>query len=105
TPLQRLPNNTKSPSVQHDSLIAMRESTPDPKSTTSWDAIGSAEHYPCTRRLARAALTQRPAGQALQGFVWHSRKAKGLHATTRPMRATSPVPLWNPRASKAWEYI
>src|SRR5690606_19946001 len=39
TPLQRLPNNTKSHNVQHDSLIAMRESTPDPKSTTQWDAI------------------------------------------------------------------
>lgn len=37
---------------------------------------GSAEHYPCTRRLARAALTQQPAGQALQGFVWHSRQSE-----------------------------
>jgi putative transposase len=38
-PLQHLPNNTKSLSVQRDSLIATREPTPDPKSTTPRDAI------------------------------------------------------------------
>jgi Transposase, Mutator family len=41
TPRQHLPNNTKSPSVQHDSLIATREPTPDPKSTTPRDAVSS----------------------------------------------------------------
>ena len=41
TPLPHLPNNTKSPNVQHDSLITTREPTPDPKSTNLWDAIGN----------------------------------------------------------------
>ena|SRR5215207_2729990 len=39
TPLQHWTNNTKSPSVQQDSLIATREPRRDPKSTKSWDAI------------------------------------------------------------------
>src|SRR4051795_2305618 len=33
---------------------------------------GPAEHYPCTRRLAVAALSQRRS-RPLHGFIWHSR--------------------------------
>lgn len=35
-----------------------------------------AEHYPCTRRLAGAALGQNRRGRALAGLVWHSRQAE-----------------------------
>jgi hypothetical protein len=35
-----------------------------------------AEHYPCTRRLAIAALGQRQGKRTLQGLVWHSRQAE-----------------------------
>jgi hypothetical protein len=34
-----------------------------------------AEHYPCTRRLAIAALAQ-PHAPRLQGLIWHSRQAE-----------------------------
>ncbi|MEB4211753.1 hypothetical protein [Mycobacterium sp. 94-17] len=34
-----------------------------------------AEHYPCTRRLAIAALAQTHA-TPLQGLIWHSRQAE-----------------------------
>ncbi len=34
-----------------------------------------AEHYPCTRRLAIAALAQ-PRTPPLQGLIWHSRQAE-----------------------------
>jgi len=34
-----------------------------------------AEHYPCTRRLAKAALAQ-PHTLPLQGLIWHSRQAE-----------------------------
>jgi len=34
-----------------------------------------AEHYPCTRRLAIAALAQKHT-PALQGLIWHSRQAE-----------------------------
>lgn len=37
---------------------------------------GPAEHYPCTRRLATAALAQHRRGHAQAGFVWHSRQAE-----------------------------
>lgn len=42
----------------------------------------AAEHYPCTRRLAVNALTQRRSGQ-LSGLIWHSRQAE--------LAATNPV--------------
>jgi hypothetical protein len=35
-----------------------------------------AEHYPCTRRLAIAALRQQRGKQTLQGLIWHSRQAE-----------------------------
>jgi hypothetical protein len=35
-----------------------------------------AEHYPCTRRLAGAALSQSRRGRALVGLIWHSRQAE-----------------------------
>jgi hypothetical protein len=35
-----------------------------------------AEHYPCTRRLAIAALGQPRRSHALQGLIWHSRQAE-----------------------------
>lgn len=35
-----------------------------------------AEHYPCTRRLAGAALNQTRRGPALAGLIWHSRQAE-----------------------------
>ncbi len=35
-----------------------------------------AEHYPCTRRLAIAALRQRRGQRTLQGLIWHSRQAE-----------------------------
>ncbi len=34
---------------------------------------GPAEHYPCTRRLARAARAQ---DDSLQGLIWHSRRVE-----------------------------
>jgi hypothetical protein len=34
-----------------------------------------AEHYPCTRKLAIAALAQ-PHAPPLQGLIWHSRQAE-----------------------------
>lgn len=34
-----------------------------------------AEHYPCTRRLAKAALAQ-PHTLPMQGLIWHSRQAE-----------------------------
>jgi hypothetical protein len=37
---------------------------------------GPAEHYPCTRRLACAALNQPRRGRAFAGLVWHSRQAE-----------------------------
>jgi RES domain len=42
----------------------------------------SAEHYPCTRRLAVAALAGTPAKTA-QGIIWHSRQAE--LATVEPV--------------------
>lgn len=36
----------------------------------------AAEHYPCTRRLACAALDQPRRGRALTGLIWHSRQAE-----------------------------
>jgi hypothetical protein len=38
-----------------------------------------AEHYPCTRRLAVAALTQPHGKRTLQGLIWHSRQAELAH--------------------------
>lgn len=38
-----------------------------------------AEHYPCTRRLAIAALAQ-PHTPPLQGLIWHSRQAELVSA-------------------------
>lgn len=35
-----------------------------------------AEHYPCTRRLAGAALNKTPRGRALAGLIWHSRQTE-----------------------------
>ncbi|MDH6194155.1 hypothetical protein M2272_000776 [Mycobacterium frederiksbergense] len=35
-----------------------------------------AEHYPCTRRLATAALGQPRRGRLLHGLIWHSRQAE-----------------------------
>ncbi|WP_102141930.1 RES domain-containing protein [Mycobacterium hubeiense] len=35
-----------------------------------------AEHYPCTRRLAVAALGQARGGRSIQGLIWHSRQAE-----------------------------
>jgi hypothetical protein len=35
-----------------------------------------AEHYPCTHRLAVAALGQRHGNRALQGLIWYSRQAE-----------------------------
>lgn len=35
-----------------------------------------AEHYPCTRRLAGAALKAPRRGRALAGLIWHSRQAE-----------------------------
>jgi hypothetical protein len=35
-----------------------------------------AEHYPCTRRLAIAALAQPRRGRPVQGLIWHSRQAE-----------------------------
>lgn len=35
-----------------------------------------AEHYPCTRRLAIAALRQPHGKRPLQGLIWHSRQAE-----------------------------
>lgn len=35
-----------------------------------------AEHYPCTRRLAVAALHQPRRGRAFAGLIWHSRQAE-----------------------------
>jgi hypothetical protein len=37
---------------------------------------GPAEHYPCTRRLATAALTPRRPRGPIQGLIWHSRQAE-----------------------------
>ena len=37
---------------------------------------GPAEHYPCTRRLAVAALSQPRRGRPLSGLIWHSRQAE-----------------------------
>ena len=39
-------------------------------------ASSPAEHYPCTRRLAIAALNQRHGQRPLQGLIWHSRQAE-----------------------------
>jgi hypothetical protein len=36
----------------------------------------AAEHYPCTRRLAGAALHRPRRGRALTGLIWHSRQAE-----------------------------
>jgi len=36
----------------------------------------SAEHYPCTRRLAVGAHGQRMRAGRLQGLIWHSRQAE-----------------------------
>jgi hypothetical protein len=42
-----------------------------------------AEHYPCTRRLAVAALSQPHGKRILQGLIWHSRQAElALEART-----------------------
>ena len=35
-----------------------------------------AEHYPCTRRLASAAIAAPRRGRPLQGLIWHSRQAE-----------------------------
>lgn len=35
-----------------------------------------AEHYPCTRRLVGAALSQHRRGRGLAGLIWHSRQAE-----------------------------
>jgi hypothetical protein len=35
-----------------------------------------AEHYPCTRRLAIAALRQPHGKRTLQGLIWHSRQTE-----------------------------
>lgn len=35
-----------------------------------------AEHYPCTRRLAVAALTQAHGRRKVHGLIWHSRQAE-----------------------------
>ena len=35
-----------------------------------------AEHYPCTRRLAIAALRQPHGKRTMQGLIWHSRQAE-----------------------------
>lgn len=35
-----------------------------------------AEHYPCTRRLAGAVLSQFQSGPHLAGLIWHSRQAE-----------------------------
>ena len=39
-----------------------------------------AEHYPCTRRLAGAALTRSSRGRDLAGLIWHSRQAEFAEA-------------------------
>ena len=39
-------------------------------------ASTTAEHYPCTRRLAVAALAQRRGTRTLHGLIWHSRQAE-----------------------------
>lgn len=36
----------------------------------------SAEHYPCTRRLAVQALSRHHGGLDVQGLIWHSRQAE-----------------------------
>ena len=36
----------------------------------------SAEHYPCTRRLAAQAVSKTHGGQHIQGLIWHSRQAE-----------------------------
>lgn len=41
----------------------------------------AAEHYPCTRRLACAALEQPRRGRALTGLIWHSRQAEVADST------------------------
>jgi hypothetical protein len=41
----------------------------------------AAEHYPCTRRLACAALEQPRRGRALTGLIWHSRQAELADST------------------------
>lgn len=37
---------------------------------------GTAEHYPCTRRLAVDVLGRPHRGRALAGLIWHSRQAE-----------------------------
>jgi RES domain len=37
---------------------------------------GDAEHYPCTRRLAVAALAQAHGRRNVHGLIWHSRQAE-----------------------------
>ena len=37
---------------------------------------GPVEHYPCTRRLAVAVLSQPRRGRPLSGLIWHSRQAE-----------------------------
>lgn len=36
----------------------------------------SAEHYPCTRRLATQAMSTTHGGLDIQGLIWHSRQAE-----------------------------
>jgi len=36
----------------------------------------NAEHYPCTRRLAIAALAQTRGRRSVHGLIWHSRQAE-----------------------------
>lgn len=72
-----------------------------------------AEHYPCTRRLAVAALDQPRRGHALAGLIWHSRQAEltdtspaevvVLFGDRRHPSGRGRWPLFGPGASSLFE--
>lgn len=72
-----------------------------------------AEHYPCTRRLAGAALSQSRRGRPLAGLIWHSRQAEladarpvevvVLYGAPRHRCGRGSWPLFGPGASSLYE--
>jgi len=72
-----------------------------------------AEHYPCTRRLAAAALSQQRRGRPLAGLIWHSRQAEladtapvevvVLYGAPRHPSGRGSWPLFGPGASSLYD--
>lgn len=72
-----------------------------------------AEHYPCTRRLACAALAQSRRGRPLAGLIWHSRQAEladarpveviVLYGAPRHPSGRGSWPLFGPGATSLYD--